>query len=155
MLDAFQSLDGVLDLFQMSSTNGNIVNLIATDDCAYQLAFESATVKRQPAVVAIGAPTLVGLSAAFGDPHFRGPNGLMFDVSGVANASYRLFEVPNQFAVAIRMAVNGPTKRFIAAVDMKLLRERDGRNETVFLYFDSRVRSGAWLLSPFLRTSHC
>jgi hypothetical protein len=139
-------LDDVLATFRLSFGGGKAINLLSLGDCDYELVFDSGTKKRQPSP-SIGAPTLVGVSGAFGDPHLHGPHGYKFDVHGMANSTYLLFDAPQLFTVWMRLAAYGPSKRFISAIDITLRSENEAKTPDLSLHFAANMRDRSWVSS--------
>lgn len=88
---------------------------------ATSVTFTVVTRKRQVTPLTLPAPlTFAAASAISADPHLRGPFGSKFDVKGVDNGTYVLFESPGQFRVTMTLMSGGPKAHFIHRVDITL-----------------------------------
>jgi hypothetical protein len=127
-----KEFDGVIADLELSDDDRRI-NLRFNFECSYDLEFTLQSKKRQDTSLAIGAPTAVGFSAAIADPHFVGPHGIKFDVSGKPNGVYTMFTSPNQFAIAMRLATDGPRKRFITGTHVTIYDNTNNRSTSLWL----------------------
>lgn len=101
----------IMELTCRSGCTADKILISPVGACSFDASFVDPFVrKRQSSLNGVGF--FLASASAIADPHLRGANGVAFDFSGKANATYALF-TSQQFVINMHLAAGGPKRRFI------------------------------------------